>query len=182
MTTIAVRRLEDSKKGKPRGVVFACDDQTTAGYQKYGSGAKVFKRGPVTFGFAGAVRDKNLLQHALKVPKFDLKAESDPHKWVVTKLIPAIQKTLEENGSLENDKGFTSSDSHLIISVKGLCGYVGHTFSLWGTDEDMWAVGSGSEYALGAMTVGATPQEAVTVAGLHDIGTGNPHQEVVVEW
>lgn len=182
MTTIAVRRLEDGKKGKPKGVVFACDDQVTRGYQKFGAEAKIFKRGPVTFGFAGAVRDMNLLQYSLKMPKFDLKAENNPRKWVVTKLIPAIQKTLEDNGSLETDKGYSSSDSHLIIAVKGLCGYVGQTFSLAGTEEDMWAVGTGSEYAIGAMTFGATPREAVAVAGLHDIGTGNVHQEVVVKW
>lgn len=182
MTTIAVRRLEDSKKGKRRGVVFASDDQVTTGYQISASEDKVFVNGPVVFGFAGSVRDKNLLQHALVVPKFGKKAKENPTKWVVTKLIPAIRKTLEDHGSLENDKGYTSSESHLIVAVEGACGYVSSNFAFTGTSEDMWSVGSGSSFALGAMTMGATPLEAVTVAGMHDAFTGGVDREVTVKW
>lgn len=181
MTTIAVRRMF-SKNGRSKGVVFACDDRLTSGSQMMGFEEKVFTVGPVTFGFAGSVRDLNLIRHALKIPAFSKKDAADPQKWVVRKLIPAMKKTLESHGSLETHSGYSTSDSSMIISVGAMCGHVSHDFALYGTEEDFWSVGSGSAYAIGAMTMGATAAEAVTVAGLHDSYTGSVEREVKVRW
>lgn len=37
---------------------------------------------------------------------------------------------------------------------------------------DMWAVGSGCDYALGAMKFGATAKEAIAIASELDVNTG----------
>jgi ATP-dependent protease HslVU (ClpYQ) peptidase subunit len=39
-------------------------------------------------------------------------------------------------------------------------------------EADLYAIGSGAKYALGAMASGATPQVAVTVAAMFDTRTG----------
>lgn len=41
-------------------------------------------------------------------------------------------------------------------------------------DDRIWAVGSGSAAAMGAMAAGATPQEAIRIAAKYDEGTGGP--------
>jgi len=40
--------------------------------------------------------------------------------------------------------------------------------------EDVYAVGSGSTYAMGAMEMGATPQQAIEVAAKYDPQTSSP--------
>lgn len=42
---------------------------------------------------------------------------------------------------------------------------------LW-VNEDSYAVGSGSQYAIGAMEMGATPREAMKIASKYDAQTG----------
>lgn len=44
-------------------------------------------------------------------------------------------------------------------------------------DEPFWAIGSGMDFAIGAMKQGATPLEAVKVASKSDVNTGLGFQE-----
>ena len=55
--------------------------------------------------------------------------------------------------------------------------------SLSETENDFWAVGSGEEYALGAMAMGASAAQAVEVASQFDVYTGSVTENyVVVRW
>lgn len=53
-------------------------------------------------------------------------------------------------------------------------------FLMWGprgwerSRDDALALGSGGEYARGAMSAGATAEEAVAIAILHDVKSGGP--------
>lgn len=181
MTTIVAKRLT-KKNGEPKGIVFAYDDQSTRGYQKNFINTKIAHNGVVTFGLAGAIRDLNLLTHSLVVPKFGKKAKANPESWVVNKLVPAIKKVLEDGGNLETQHGQSSSDSMLILSVPGVCGYLGHDFAFTGSDHPYWSVGSGEKYAFGALACGATAGDAVTVAGSFDVFTGKLRGTVKVKW
>ena len=40
-------------------------------------------------------------------------------------------------------------------------------------EGDFWAIGSGAHFALGAMAMGATPEEAVKIAARYDTGTND---------
>ena len=48
-------------------------------------------------------------------------------------------------------------------------------------DEPFWAIGSGMDFALGAMKQGATPLEAVKIAASKDINTGLGFQEFLIK-
>ena len=177
MTTIAVRRLAGST-----GVVFCSDDQATHGHEISSGVAKVFQVGPVTFGVAGMLRDLNLLQFQLKVPAYTAAAKKDPERWVVTKLVPAIRTTFFENGQIRNKEGMESMHSGILLSVDGLCGELDTSFSLSQMTSQFWSLGSGAEYAKGAMALGATAREAVDVASSFDAYTGPSSEVVVVRW
>lgn len=41
-------------------------------------------------------------------------------------------------------------------------------------DADLYAIGSGAHYAIGAMEMGATPEKSVSIAAKHDGYTGGP--------
>jgi hypothetical protein len=56
---------------------------------------------------------------------------------------------------------------------------------LWGkkcirlhVNEDFYAVGSGSHYAMGAMAMGATPRKAIEIASRLDSDTGLPIESI----
>lgn len=48
-------------------------------------------------------------------------------------------------------------------------------------DEPFWAIGSGMDFAIGAMKQGATPLEAVKIAAKSDVNTGLGFQEFSVK-
>lgn len=47
-------------------------------------------------------------------------------------------------------------------------------------DDDHYAIGSGSGYALGAMAMGATPKQAIKIAADYDPGTGSDVQTLTL--
>lgn len=175
MTTVVAKRTKT-------GVKFAADEQSTWGHRAVPGAQKIFTNGVVTFGVAGAMRDRDILEFVLKVPSQTKADKENPRKWVVSKLIPAIQKALEEGGNLSEFEGQKSSDNHILFSVSGLAGYIDTSFSLCGTEEPFWAIGSGSEYALGALAVGADPKMAVQVASFFDVYTGGNTHTAKAVW
>jgi len=167
MTTIAVIVEADGS-----GVTFASDQQVTWGNQKIANCTKVFTSGAVTFGFSGSVRDGNVLMHHLDVPEMTSSDVSDPSRYVVKRLIPAMRTALRDNGAIATKDGRDSFASHLIIAVAGVCGYIAADFSFFGAGNPFFAVGSGGDFALGAMAAGKTAPEAIEIAAKHDSYTG----------
>lgn len=163
MTTIAVTRTKT-------GVMFAADEQTSSGYQKGFGAEKVFKNGTTMFGVAGDWRLSNILRYVLDVPA-RLKGDS-PDEWVVKRLVPRIIKALEDHHSLEEDKGTVDVGMSVLLHAHGVTGYLDSSLSWHGSTHPFWAIGSGSEYALGAMQMGADAEVAVEVAKTFDMGTG----------
>lgn len=163
MTTIAVSRTST-------GVMFAADEQTSAGYQKGFGAEKVFQNGSAMFGVAGDWRLSNILRWVLKVPARTKDTSAD--EWVVCRLVPAIIKALDEHKSLEEDKGVVDVGMSIVLHAHGSTGYLDSSLSWHGSTHPFWAIGSGSEYALGAMQMGADAESAVEVAKIFDMGTG----------
>ena len=65
----------------------------------------------------------------------------------------------------------------LALTPEGLYYYDGGAYP-FKVEGKYWAIGSGAEFALGAMAAGANPEQAVHAALRFDVGTGPP---VVVE-
>ena len=177
MTTIAAQRTDT-------GVIFASDGQGTSSHEASTLGIeKVFVNGDVIFGVAGGVRQLNLLKYALATPKFRKRDRDNPIGYIINSLIPAIQKTFDKHNSLEKFEDSTaSSGMGTIIAVGGVVGYLGSAFDFCGESDENWAVGSGSEYAMGAMLAGAEVQEAVEIASDMDVYTGGKVRVVEVTW
>ena len=177
MTTVVAQKTE-------RGVIFASDGQVSGVHEVASlSEGKVFAKDRVLFGVAGGVRQLNLLKHALVVPKFRRRDRKNPVGYIINSLIPEIQRTLEKHNSLEKfDDSTASSGGNLIVAVGGAVGYVGHAFEFFGETDSNWVVGSGGEYAMGALLAGADPKEAVEIASDLDIYTGGHVTVTEVTW
>lgn len=175
MTTIIA-----SKMGE--GVVFAYDSQVTWGNSKLVSDAKVFQTGPIVFGVSGSCRDGDIIKHGLDIPEFKRKHRQNPERWIVSKLVPAIQHALDKNRQLETRNSQSTTDSHIIVSIPGFLGVLATDLSLIGQDEECVGVGSGSDYAVGAYHAGASLEQAVSIAAKLDVGTGGKINTLEVKW
>lgn len=180
MTTVVAAEIK-SKKGKKK-VIFASDSQVSFGYRKEsmpGNG-KVVKNGGITFGFAGSVRVLNILKHT-KLPVAPKSTKRlDIERWAVQKLIPAMRKALRDEEAAEFYNGETNTGSALLVAVNGRLFEVGSNFAYTTNDNRVYAVGSGSSYALGALGAGADPRSAVGVAAYFDSFTGGEIHELVL--
>lgn len=116
---------------------------------------KVFRRGPFLIGYTTSFRMGQLLQHALHVPlQKDRDATSRSRagdmRFMVTTFAESVRHLLKERGVAKIEANAESGGQFLV-------GYRGHLYSV---QQDFQvnemadgfdAVGSGAEYALGAM-------------------------------
>lgn len=165
MTTVIAAK---DMKGR---VVFAWDTQVTSGVRPKNGVEKVFANGPVIFGVSGTVRTLNVLRY-MDVPP---RGKGDTRKWIVRALIPAIIKSLKDVDAVLMEDSQANTESHVIIAVDGVVGYLGSDLSFVEDEMGIYAVGSGSQFALGALAADASLGTAMDVAGALDIYTGTDH-------
>lgn len=166
MTTIVAVQNE---KG---AIKFAWDSQATSGHRGLKGTEKVFQNGPVTFGVSGTVRTLNILRH-MTIPKRG--KSKDTQKWIVKTLVPAIIKELKSVDAALLENSQVDTEANVIIAVDGELGYLGSDLSFVQDEIGVYATGSGSHFALGALGSGASPKQAVAIAGFFDLYT---NQEV----
>ena len=109
---------------------------------------KVFRRGPFLIGYTTSFRMGQLLEHHLVVPQQN--GEESEMEFMVKRFVEAVRPLLKE-------KGFTKIESNTEHGGQFLVGYRGHLYTV---DSDFQvgemadrfdAIGSGAEFALGAL-------------------------------
>jgi ATP-dependent protease HslVU (ClpYQ) peptidase subunit len=131
----------------------ACNLQTMAADSFIGNAAgarttKIFKIGNEIIGFAGGLAD------ALRLLEWVQDARRGP---------PPIPEDKEDRAAVDM----------LILRRSGIYMFDGFGVEIK-LDGQFAAIGSGAEYAMGAMAVGASPEAAVAVACEYDAGTRGP--------
>jgi ATP-dependent protease HslVU (ClpYQ) peptidase subunit len=139
--------------------------------------AKVFRRGPFLIGYTTSFRMGQLLQHHLDVPAQE--AGQDDVAYLVTNFI-------EKARALFKEKGFTKVEANTEKGGQFLVGYRGRLYTVEsdfqvGEHEDGYdAIGSGADFALGAMA--ALPKlpprqrvgRALEIAAHFNMGVSGP--------
>ncbi len=154
----------------PGGVTFASDSRATGAMVNDGWVAKVFQNKGMTFGIAGLLQFSQAVKYA-KLPK--LPDTDDPEKldkWVTQTLAP-IFKVIDK--SITDDDPESRGRSVGLVAVKGRV-YQISSRGYWVRNvSGVYAIGSGSPYALGALESGATPKKAIKIASKYDWGTNS---------
>ncbi len=165
MTTIIA--VKDKKT-----VTFGWDSQTTWLGRGMNGGQKVFRNGAVVFGVSGLGRMSDILRF-LDVPAIrTYEPDFDTEHWIVTSLVPAILKAASDAQVAEVINAQANTESSVIISVNGVVGYLSGNLSFVTDETGVYGVGSGSDYAIGALRAGASVQKAVEIARELDLYTG----------
>lgn len=131
-------------------VVIGGDSAGVAGWYKLTVRAdeKVFRNGPMLFGFTTSFRMGQILRFSLTVPRRH--PDDDIDKWMATEFIDAVRKVL-------TDKAWSKKDDGQDVGGTFLVGYESRLFVIYddfqvGEAADGFAaVGSGESEALGAL-------------------------------
>jgi ATP-dependent protease HslVU (ClpYQ) peptidase subunit len=109
---------------------------------------KVFRRGPFLIGYTTSFRMGQLLQHALVVPTQG--DEKDDMRFMVTKFVECVRLLLKERGAAKAEAN-TESGGQFLVGYRGRMYSVQQDFQVNEMNDGFDAVGSGAEYALGAL-------------------------------
>jgi len=175
MTTIVGVQYEDK-------CVIVADNQVTDDQGRrfiHPDMKKIAERGAFLIAGSGEVSPCDIVQHFWNPPKPTATDKKDLYHFVITKAMPSMRKCLVENGYDFNEgKGDGKDDGeqrfHFIIAVGGELFDVGDDLSVCRSEENWYAVGSGAPYALGALYMGAHPEEAVEAAIKFSVYSSGP--------
>jgi ATP-dependent protease HslVU (ClpYQ) peptidase subunit len=159
--------------------------------------SKICSKGKYLMGAAGDVRAINLIQHALSPPQPSANLRGRKlDEFVTVKFIPALRECFEVNGfipaSSDGRPTPADSDADVIIAVNGTIYTIGAGFSWFSEAAGIYAVGTGSAYALAALTATmpkspnvkqarALALKAINIAAKYDPNTGSPFNTLVQE-
>jgi hypothetical protein len=124
-----------------------------AGYElSVRADAKVFRNGPMLFGFTSSFRMGQLLRYALTVPDHDPRVDID--KFMATTFINAVRACLKENGFAER-RNEAESGGQFLVGYRSRLFYVGDDYQVGEAADGFNAVGCGHDIAKGALAVTA---------------------------
>lgn len=129
---------------------------------------KVFVNGGLIFGVSGTLRANELF----RTLDFEYNG-ADAYTWLTREFCPVVRDYVRQNPEgLQSEDG--SWDFGLLMVVDGTV----FGFDVWGTpystEEGVYTLGSGGDYARGALFSGANVSTALLVAAAIDPYTGGP--------
>lgn len=160
--------------------------------------SKVSQNGPYLLGAAGDVRAINILHHAFTppTPPNNLKGKK-LDAFITNKFIPSLREAFEKQGYATPEREgahIAEHDSVVLVVIHGVIYVIDGDYS-WSSDSNgYYALGSGGDYALGALHVllnkkksldipaaKAAATKVISAAAKFDIHTGAPYHTYVQE-
>jgi hypothetical protein len=169
MTTIIGIKLPD------RAVIYS-DNQVTSGHLRYNDKrmVKITKRGDFLIAGAGEVLACDIAQHLFEPPSPTPKDYRNLYHFMIAKVMPALRACLKDNAwnfdaEVDDDYRF-----RFLFAINGEIFEIDDDLSVCVRDDGFYGIGSGSEFALGALHAGATPRKALEIAANLDVYTSKP--------
>jgi ATP-dependent protease HslVU (ClpYQ) peptidase subunit len=112
------------------------------------SDQKVFRNGPMIFGFTSSFRMGQLLRWALTVPDHDPRVE--PEKYMTTVFVDAVRECLKARGFAKCENQVETGGTFL-VGYKGQLFHVDDDYQVGIPADGFYAVGCGGDIARGAL-------------------------------
>lgn len=163
MTTIVMR------KG-PRSIEVAYDSKVSNGYTHWElKDNKVENVNGMYIGVAGRLRVLNAVHHQLGLnpPNPDVRG-LEVTSWIHRVFVPRLRQVIHE----AIPDGAWDSESRVLVVVNSEIYEIDSDFSVTQSTNGIYAIGSGSKYALSALDFGKSVRDSVVYASKKDIWTG----------
>lgn len=133
---------------------------------------KIVDNGGYLIAAAGPAWICEHIQHAWVPPRTD----RPNYEWMVKQFAPELRHELMDRLFL--DLNSDEWNLQLLVAVDGVIYQLAHDASVLLNDRRWYAIGTGAPFALGAMEMGATEDEALKIATAWDVNTRPPFQVV----
>lgn len=175
------------------------DDGVPVQITTLGAGtSKIATNGKYLLGAAGDMRAINIIHHSFSPPTPPANAHGKKlDQFITRQFVPALRACFEEQGyalpQRENSSHLAEHSSTIVVVIHGTLYFIEGDYSWTSDTTGVYAIGTGSSYALGALQVLASGKKltsqqaktvankALTVASKFDPHTGSPFQSFVQE-
>jgi ATP-dependent protease HslVU (ClpYQ) peptidase subunit len=161
------------------GCVIASDSRVAEGGKVYTHPemVKAVERGSYIIAGAGDYRALQVVLHGWQPPLLTTKAKQNIYEFAINKVAPSLKAILVEAG-IDFNKGSDNSDDkfelQLLLAINGTILEIDSDFAVAMNDTNYYAIGSGGDYALGALHAGASVLDAMRIAAINNNGTSAP--------
>ena len=125
---------------------------------------KIATRGSLLIAGAGEVVPCDIAQNIWVPPQFTAKDKKDVYRFMITKVMPSLRKCLIDNGYNFDEDKKDGSRFQFLMSVGGEIFDIDEDLSVMKNEDNIYAIGSGGSFALGALYAGANPLVAMEIA------------------
>jgi ATP-dependent protease HslVU (ClpYQ) peptidase subunit len=138
---------------------------------------KAVERGSYIISGAGNYRSLQVVLHGWTPPLVTVKAKANLYEFVINKIVPSIKAALTEAGvdfnktSDDDDNKFELS---LLLGINGTIFEIDSDFSVSMNSTGFYGIGSGGDFAVGALHAGTTMLDAMRIAALNNNETAPP--------
>jgi hypothetical protein len=136
---------------------------------------KVVKNNGWLIAGAGDATPCDLFQYVFVPPIPTVKERSDLYRFMINKFVPAMQECLEEN-NWKVDPNDKESGFDMIFAFDGEVFQISHYYSVLLNEKGIYGVGSGAQFAIGALEAGSSVEKALEIAADNDVYTSGPFQ------
>lgn len=160
MTTIIGIQYDD-------GFTIASDSQITVDDRIFISKdvPKIVEVGDYVIAGAGISRYCDVIMYGWQPPAYD---GTDGYQFMVSKFIPEMKKAHDDCGyTLKDDDTF-----QFIVGLDKKLYLINYDYSVSRTDSKVYGIGTGAQYAIGALYCCASIQEAMKISIKFDINSG----------
>ena len=175
MTTIVAIQHKDK-------VVFGADSQVTSPNGRTSNHPKMIKiceRGDFIVAGSGECAPCDIAQHIWIPPKPTAKDFADVYHFMISKVVPSLKACFKEQEFKWNEAD-ADGDTRFsfLIAVGGEVFELADDMSICLDSKGFYGVGSGSSYAIGALSAGVTIEKALQIATENDAYTSAPFMYV----
>jgi ATP-dependent protease HslVU (ClpYQ) peptidase subunit len=135
---------------------------------------KVVTNGNFIIGAAGDVRALQVILHTWKPPVAVAKDKDNLFQFMISKVVPSLKKQLNDYGLLDTKSPDKDFELYVLIAYNGSIFEIDSDFAVSRSESGYYGIGTGGDYALGALYAGATPEQAASIAALNDSKTAEP--------
>ena len=169
MTTVIAIQHDD-------GVEMIADSQINSSGKPYfhEDMVKIVDRNKYLLGVAGRVIALQAIQNSWNPPTLSATYKGSIYNFVITKIVPSLKMFIDESKMFSDKEKEDGELFSILLAIKGEVFEIDEDYSVARRADGIYAIGSGADFALGAMMAGADPQQAMNIAALFDVNTHEP--------
>jgi ATP-dependent protease HslVU (ClpYQ) peptidase subunit len=158
------------------GVDMIADSQINSNGKPYfhDDMVKIVERNKYLIGVAGRVIALQAIQNNWNPPALNASFKGTLYNFIVTKIVPSLKMFIDDSKIFtekEKDEGELFS---ILIAIKGEVFEIDEDYSVARRADGVYAIGSGADFALGALMAGASMKDAMQIAASLDVNTHEP--------